>query len=49
MGGCKGRPLTQAKPVGLVREDQAEPPGLLTLEGLAEGQQHLLVQKATPQ
>lgn len=35
--------------MGFVGEDQAEPPRLFALEGLAEGQQHLVVQKATPE
>ena len=47
--GQEPRPLTQAKPVGLVREDQAEPAGLFALKGFAEGQQHLVLQKSTPE
>ena len=43
------RPLTQAKPVGLVRENQPEPARLFALEGFAEGQQHLVLQKSTPE
>lgn len=56
-GGCGGCPcqglgrrlLTQAKAVGLLCEDHAEPAGLLTLEDLAEGQQHLIVQETAPE
>lgn len=40
--------LTQAEPVGLVCKDHPEPAGLLALEGLAEGKQHLAVQEAAP-
>lgn len=35
--------------MGLVREDQAEPARLFALEGFAKGQQHLVLQKSTPE